>query len=88
MSQAQEVYSHDFDAVFLRLGVPIRERIEAKICEAGARLETHPHHRLKGMDCFRLRAGDYRIIYQFDVSRNIIYLITLGHRREIYKGLR
>ena len=29
--------------------------------------------------------GDYRIIYEFDLNRNEIHLITLGHRREIYR---
>ena len=34
---------------------------------------------------FRLRVGDYRIIYTFDVSRDELSLVTLGHRREVYR---
>jgi mRNA-degrading endonuclease RelE of RelBE toxin-antitoxin system len=34
---------------------------------------------------FRLRVGDYRVIYRFDLSKNIIYLITVSHRRKIYR---
>ena len=34
---------------------------------------------------FRLRVGDYRIIYTFDVRRNELSLVTLGHRREVYR---
>jgi len=43
--------------------------------------------RLKGHDRCRLCVGDYRIIYAFDAERNIIHLLGVGHRREIYRGL-
>ena len=85
MSQAQEVYSREFDSVFFKLDVRIRQQIESKIMEVGSRLRQFPHHRLKGSAEFRLRVGDYRVIYQFDLQRNVIFLIAVGHRREIYK---
>ena len=47
--------------------------------------KTFPHHRLKGHDRFRLRVGDYRIIYTFDAERNVIHLLAVGNRREIYR---
>jgi mRNA interferase RelE/StbE len=85
VSQAEEIYSLEFDAVFFKLDERLQERIEAKIEEVGARLDDYPHHRLKGSERFRLRVGDYHVIYRFDPQQNIIYLIALGHRREIYK---
>ena len=51
----------------------------------GLRLKTFPHHRLKGHARFRLRVGDYRIIYTFDPERNVIHLLAVGNRREIYR---
>jgi mRNA-degrading endonuclease RelE of RelBE toxin-antitoxin system len=44
------------------------------------------HHRLKGSNRFRVRVGDYRIIYTYDVEQNRIHLLAIGHRREIYRG--
>ena len=85
MKQAQEVYSREFDAVFFQLPVHVRSQIEAKITELGGRLEQFPHHRLQGRDEFRLRVGDYRVIYEFELERNILYLVTLGNRREVYR---
>lgn len=38
-------------------------------------------------DLFRIRHGDYRIIYQIQKSVLIIIIIRIGHRREIYKTL-
>ena len=85
MSRATEVYSREFDAALLNLPARIRSQVEAKIADVGARLETYPHHRLQGRSEYRLRVGDYRIIYDFDQQQNVIHLITLGHRREVYR---
>ena len=85
MRQATEIYSREFDAIFFNLPPRIRELIESKIREIGRRLESYPHHRLLGRSEFRLRAGDYRIIYEFDIQKNELRLITLGHRREVYR---
>jgi mRNA interferase RelE/StbE len=85
MRQATEIYSREFDTIFLQLPPAVRARIEAKIGELGRRLEDFPHHRLQGRPEFRLRTGDYRVIYQFDLQRNELYLVTLGHRREVYR---
>ncbi|MFA6600248.1 MAG: type II toxin-antitoxin system RelE/ParE family toxin [Candidatus Omnitrophota bacterium] len=40
---------------------------------------------LKGEDrYYRLRMGDYRIIYEVDDRGRNITLIKIGHRREVY----
>lgn len=85
MRQATEVYSREFDALYFKLPHHIRSLIESKIREMGRRLENYPHHRLQGRSEFRLRVGDYRIIYEFDVQKNELQTITLGHRREVYR---
>jgi mRNA-degrading endonuclease RelE of RelBE toxin-antitoxin system len=51
----------------------------------GSTLGTHPHHRLRGVDAYRIRVGDYRVIYNFDRSKGILYLLAVGHRREVYR---
>ena len=56
-----------------------------KIDEIGTRLEDFGHQRLQGRPEFKLRAGDYRVLYGFDVKLGRIYLLYIGHRREIYK---
>jgi mRNA interferase RelE/StbE len=85
MSQATEVYSKEFDRVFLALPVSIRQRIEVRIRDLGSRLTEYPHLRLQGREEFKLRVGDYRIIYEFNFSLNEIYLLAMGHRREVYR---
>ncbi|MBD2444106.1 type II toxin-antitoxin system RelE/ParE family toxin [Dolichospermum sp. FACHB-1091] len=34
---------------------------------------------------FKLRVGDYRVIYEFDPDQRIIFIDRVGHRSEIYK---
>ena len=85
MNQATEIYSREFDAVFFRLPPQIQSRIETRLRQMGRRLDDFPHVRLQGRSEFRLRVGDYRIIYCFNVSQNELSLVTLGHRREVYR---
>lgn len=36
---------------------------------------------------FKLRVGDYRVIYDFNTDEKIITIDRIGHRREIYTDL-
>ena len=85
MSRALQICYSGFDAVFLDLPADVRHRIEAAIDDMGLRLNAYPHYRMTGGNRYRLRVGDYRIIYTFDTARNEIHLLTVGHRREIYR---
>ena len=51
----------------------------------GIRLESFPHQRLTGRPEFKLRVGDYRVLYEYDVALGRIHLHYVGNRREIYK---
>jgi mRNA-degrading endonuclease RelE of RelBE toxin-antitoxin system len=82
---ATQVYSRKFDERFFALSAEGQRHVQHRIDEMGRRLASFPHYRMEGTDTFRLRVGDYRVIYQFDVPRNEIFLIALGHRRDIYK---
>jgi mRNA interferase RelE/StbE len=33
---------------------------------------------------YKLRVGDYRVIYELDAENQLIIIIRVGHRREIY----
>jgi mRNA interferase RelE/StbE len=87
VSAALRIYYTRFDTTFFKLPPAIQARIEAKLDDMGTRLSDFPHHHLTGSNRFRLRVGDYRIIYTFDTSSQIIHLLAVGHRREIYREL-
>jgi mRNA interferase RelE/StbE len=63
--------------------------IAAPILAAIATLEANPRPagciKLKGREGYRIRTGDYRVIYEIQDSLLIVEIITLGHRRDIYE---
>ena len=87
MSAALQIFYTHFDTAFFKLPPQLQARIEFRIDQMGLRLATFPHHRLAGSNRFRLRVGDYRVIYTFDAVGNVIHLLAIGHRREIYRAL-
>ena len=41
--------------------------------------------KLSGKEYYRIRQGDYRIIYEIIEERVVIVVIKIGHRRDVYK---
>jgi len=41
--------------------------------------------KLIGSDCYRVRQGKYRIIYEIQDQQLIILVIKIAHRREVYR---
>ena len=68
-----------------RLPDDVLRRILARL----AQLETVPRpadvKKLKGRDAWRMRVGDYRVIYEIQDRQLQILVITVSHRREIYR---
>ena len=40
--------------------------------------------KLKGRDEYRIRVGDYRVIYEVQDNVLIVLVVRVGHRREVY----
>jgi len=87
MPAATQVWSQTFSKAFDALPSGVRIRIAEAVDFLGRKLAWAAHHRLQGTDAFRLRVGDYRVIYDFDLKEQRLDLLFVGHRREIYKGL-
>ncbi|MBF0283992.1 MAG: type II toxin-antitoxin system RelE/ParE family toxin [Magnetococcales bacterium] len=63
-----------------------------QILYAAMTLEADPHPpgslKLQGLDdVWRLRVGDYRILYTVEEEQVRILLLKIAHRREVYRGL-
>lgn len=83
---ATQVFEPEFDKNFFRLPPNIQENIQSKIDHLGRNLSSFPHFRMKGHPAFRVRIGDYRVIYEVDIQNNILYLVTVGNRKSIYRN--
>jgi mRNA interferase RelE/StbE len=82
-------YSIEFTTSALRefkaLDRTMQRRIGGKISDLGVnpfppdtkRLQGEPGH-------FRIRTGDYRVIYRLDGRRVVIVVVRIGHRKDVY----
>jgi len=82
-----QIWSQMFCRKFDALPAGVREAIMLKVDDMGRRLAVFPHERLQGRTECKLRVGDYRVLYEFDVQAGRIYLLYVGNRREIYKRI-
>ncbi len=41
--------------------------------------------KLSGEERYRIRQGDYRIVYAIDDEARIVEIVKIGHRREVYR---
>lgn len=83
MPAALQIWSPTFSRAFDALPPSVRSTVQAKLDEMGSRLDTFPHQRLTGRPEFKLRVGDYSVLYEYDVAQGRIFLHYVGHRREI-----
>jgi mRNA interferase RelE/StbE len=62
---------------------------QIRIISALERIRIRPLSYVKKLvssDYFRLKIGKYRVILNIKTNKLIIYVIELGHRRNIYKA--
>jgi len=79
------VPSPTFQKHFANLDPQIQQRIVAKIEEVDCQLRSWRHERLQGRSEYKLRIGDWRVLYDFDLVASRLLLLTVRHRREVYR---
>ena len=67
----------------------LEKSVQLRILTALERLRIRPEScdikKLVSMPGFRLRVGDYRIIFDLEKEKLLILVLHLGHRRNIYR---
>lgn len=43
------------------------------------------YKKLKGEDAYRIRIGDYRVIYEIDEDFILVTVVSAGHRKNVYR---
>ena len=64
----------------------LQDRIKDKLRDA----REHPDHYLKPLtarDDYALRIGDYRALIEWDKHDDVLYVKSIGHRRNFYDGI-
>jgi mRNA interferase RelE/StbE len=63
-------------------------KIQERIVEVLERVRIKPERyviKLIGDKGYKLRVGDYRVILDIDATRHKIFVLKIGHRKNIYK---
>jgi mRNA interferase RelE/StbE len=75
---------------FMKLETAVRERI----AESLEWLASHPRSsvldikKLRApLPVFRLRVGDYRVVYEVKSDRLVILVVRVRHRGRVYRGI-
>lgn len=72
---------------FLKLAPESQRRIAAKIDSLAVDPRPPGCEKLSGVEAFRIRAGDYRVVYLVEDPARIVTVTRIGHRRDVYRGL-
>lgn len=77
----------DAEADLARLEAPMAERLLKKLRWFAENFETMVPEALTGQwrGAFKLRVGDYRILYTYRRETETITVHVVGHRRDIYE---
>lgn len=63
----------------------MRERVGTAIESLAAEPRPRGVVKLAGRDDFRIRVGEYRIVYAVDDAEQVVLVARIAHRREAYR---
>jgi mRNA interferase RelE/StbE len=66
------------------------KKVIPQIKSAIASLADNPRpqgcQKLKGEEAYRIRVGDYRVIYEVNDDIILVTVVTVGHRKDVYRS--
>ena len=74
------------DKALRKINSKDRISIANVINKLSANPRPYGYKKLKDTEFYRIRTGDYRVIYQVNDKQLLILVIRIGHRKEIYKS--
>jgi len=70
----------------LALPTEMRGRLGRAIDALAANPRPDGSRKIVGSDAlYRIRIGDYRVVYEIEDDRLIVLVVKVGHRRDIYR---
>jgi mRNA interferase RelE/StbE len=63
----------------------VQQALVALIAELGNDPRPAGSKKLAGIDsCYRVRQGDYRVVYAVEDDQVLVLIVRVGHRRDVY----
>jgi len=67
------------------LPLKIHDRIIKRLLSLKRNPKSSNVKKLRGREGYRIRVGDYRILYEIDEKKKRVEIVSIGHRKEIYR---
>jgi mRNA interferase RelE/StbE len=82
-------YRLEYESGVLRSIERLPRKLQKRILDKIGSLATDPRPlgsiKLANQEAYRIRVGDYRIIYTIFDDRLVVLVIDVGHRRDVYR---
>jgi mRNA interferase RelE/StbE len=67
--------------------LPRKDRIRTsrKIQELAFEPRPHGCEKLSAEEKYRIRQGNYRVVYSIDDEKRVVLIVKIGHRKEVYR---
>lgn len=82
------MYSVEFSETAEKQFNKLEKNTEERIISVLERIKINPYHFIKrkqGTNYFIARIGEYRAVLKIDDVRKIIFVVEIGHRKNIYE---
>lgn len=90
MSSASSRYEVELSELAKKDLAGLQPQVQNRVRLAFRILSSNPRPprsvKLKGRSGYRIRVGNYRIIYEIFDKKVIVLIMRIGHRREVYKN--
>ena len=67
-----------------RLPIQVYDRIIKQLISLSDNPRPHGVKKLHGREGYRIRVGDYRILYVIDDNEKKVEIVSAAHRKEVY----
>jgi mRNA interferase RelE/StbE len=68
-----------------RLPAALQERILAAMEALAEKPRPEGCSKLTGREAWRIRVGDYRVIYEIHDDRQVVIIVVIRHRKDAYR---
>lgn len=68
-----------------KLPAPLHHRLSQRLFSLEENPRPRGSRKLTGREEYRLRVGNYRILYAIDDTNLVVTVFAVGHRREVYR---
>jgi len=70
---------------FKKLSLEVKHSLVDPINSLSNNPRSQKSKKLTNVDLYRIRVGDYRVVYQIVENEKLVLITKIGHRKEVYK---